>query len=46
MAKAAGVSRSTIQRIWDANSLQPHRVTTFKLSKDAAFVEKLLGRHH
>lgn len=41
MAKAAGVSRSTVQRIWDANGLQPHRVTTFKLSKDPAFVEKL-----
>ena len=41
MAKAAGVSRSTIRRIWDANGLQPHRVTTFKLSKDPAFVEKL-----
>ena len=41
MAKAAGVSRSTIQRIWDAHGLQPHRVTTFKLSKDPAFVEKL-----
>ena len=41
MAKAAGVSRSTVQRIWDAHGLQPHRVTTFKLSKDPAFVEKL-----
>ena len=37
MAKAAGVSRSTVQRIWDAHGLQPHRVTTFKLSKDPAF---------
>lgn len=41
MAKAAGVSRSTVQRIWDAHSLQAHRITTFKLSKDPAFVEKL-----
>ena len=41
MAKAAGVSRSTVQRIWDAHGLQPHRVTTLKLSKDPAFVEKL-----
>ena len=41
MAKAAGVSRSTVQRIWDAHGLQPHRVTTFKLSTDPAFVEKL-----
>lgn len=41
MAKAAGVSRSTVQRIWDAHGLQPHRVTTFKLSKAPAFVQKL-----
>ena len=41
MAKAAGVSRSTVQRICDAHGLQPHRITTFKLSKDPAFVEKL-----
>ena len=41
MAKAAGVSRSTVQRIWDAHGLQPHCVTTFKLSTDPAFVEKL-----
>ena len=38
MAKAAGVSRSTVQRIWDAHGLQPHRVTTFKLWKHPAFV--------
>ena len=30
MARAAGVSRSTVQRIRDAHGLQPHRVTTFK----------------
>ena len=41
MAKAQGVSRSTVQRIWDAHGLQPHRVETFKLSTDPAFVEKL-----
>ena len=41
MAKAAGVSHSTVQRIWDAHGLQPHRVKTFKLSTDPAFVEKL-----
>ena len=41
MATAAGVSRSTVQRIWDAHGLQPHRVTTFKLSTDPAFVDKL-----
>jgi len=41
MAKAYGVSPSTVQRIWDAHGLQPHRVGTFKLSTDPAFVEKL-----
>ena len=41
MAKAGGVSPATVQRIWDAHGLQPHRVKTFKLSTDPAFVEKL-----
>jgi transposase len=41
MAKAQGVSNATIARIWDAHGLQPHRVETFKLSKDKRFVEKL-----
>jgi transposase len=41
MAREHGVSRSTVQRIWDAHGLQPHRVETFKLSTDPAFVEKL-----
>jgi transposase len=41
MAKVAGVSPATVQRIWDAHGLQPHRVNTFKLSRDPMFVEKL-----
>jgi transposase len=41
MAKAQGVSPATVARIWDAHGLQPHRVKTFKLSKDKQFVEKL-----
>ena len=41
MAKAQGVSPATVQRIWDAHGLQPHRVETFKLSRDQRFVEKL-----
>jgi transposase len=41
MAKAQGVSHSTIQRIWDAHGLQPHRTETFKLSNDKRFEEKL-----
>ena len=41
MAKIQGVSHSTIQRIWDAHGLQPHRVKTYKLSNDKRFEEKL-----
>ena len=41
MAQAMGVSNATVSRIWDAHGLQPHRVETFKLSKDKRFVEKL-----
>jgi transposase len=41
MAKTCGVSHMTVARIWDAHGLQPHRVRTFKLSRDPAFVEKL-----
>lgn len=41
LAKAQGVSPATVQRIWDAHGLQPHRVRTFKLSQDSNFVEKL-----
>lgn len=41
MAKVAGVSAATVQRIWDAHGLQPHRMETFKLSRDPKFVEKL-----
>lgn len=41
MARAQGVSSATVQRIWDAHGLQPHRVKTFKLSRDPAFVDKL-----
>lgn len=41
MARAQGVSPATVQRIWDAHGLEPHRVKTFKLSRDKQFVEKL-----
>jgi transposase len=41
MAHSQRVSKSTVQRIWEAHGLQPHRVETFKLSKDKRFVEKL-----
>ena len=41
MAKTAGVSVSSVQRIWRAHGLQPHRVRQFKLSNDPKFTAKL-----
>jgi transposase len=41
MAKASGVSASSVHRIWQAFSLQPHRTETLKLSTDPQFVEKV-----
>ena len=41
MARAVGISVSSVQRIWRAHGLQPHRVRQFKLSTDPAFAEKL-----
>jgi transposase len=41
MAAAAGTSPSSVLRIWRAHKLRPHRVRTFKLSKDPAFAAKL-----
>ena len=41
MAKAVGISASSVQRIWRAHGLQPHRVKQFKLSTDPQFVDKL-----
>jgi transposase len=41
MAKAQGISKSTVQRIWDDHQLKPHLTRSFKLSKDPHFVEKL-----
>ena len=41
LAAASGLSRSTVNRIWRAFSLQPHRNETFKLSKDPLFIEKV-----
>lgn len=34
MARASGLSVSTVQRVWRAFGLQPHRMETFKLSTD------------
>jgi len=41
MAKRQGMSKSTISNIWRSHNLKPHRVKTFKLSRDPKFVEKL-----
>jgi putative transposase len=41
MAAEAGVSKSTVQRVWQAVRLQPHRYDYFKLSTDPFFVEKV-----
>ena len=41
MAEAVGVSVSSVQRIWRAHGLAPHRVRQFKLSNDPEFMTKL-----
>jgi transposase len=41
LAKATGLSRMTISRIWRAFGLQPHRSETFKLSPDPLLIEKV-----
>ncbi|MDR3490288.1 MAG: IS630 family transposase, partial [Bradyrhizobium sp.] len=41
MAKVVGLAVSTVQKIWKAHGLVPHRWRRFKLSNDPAFVEKL-----
>jgi len=41
MAEVAGISVSSVQRIWRSHGLQPHRVRQFKLSTDPQFAAKL-----
>jgi transposase len=41
MAKAHGISKNSVWRIWKQHNLKPHLVKTFKLSRDKRFVEKL-----
>ncbi len=43
LAKKVKASKSTVQRIWDRNSLQPHLQKTFKYSNDPQLVEKVVG---
>jgi hypothetical protein len=41
MAEKVGISMSSVGRIWKSHGLKPHRVSTFKLSNDKQFSEKL-----
>jgi transposase len=41
MAKEMGISKASVSRIWRAHGLKPHRVTSFKVSNDPNFAEKL-----
>ena len=41
MAEAQGVSKATVNRIWQSHNIKPHLVKNFKLSRDARFLEKL-----
>jgi len=41
MASATGISVGSVQRIWRAHKLQPHRLRTFKRSRDPGFAAKL-----
>ena len=40
MARATGVSKATVQRLWAANAIKPHLARTFKLSNDPQFAAK------
>src|SRR6478735_9128723 len=41
MSAVVGLAASTVQKIWKAHGLSPHRWRQFKLSRDPAFAEKL-----
>lgn len=41
MAKEHGVSKATVNRIWQSHQIKPHRTESFKLSRDPHFLEKL-----
>jgi DNA-binding transcriptional ArsR family regulator len=44
MAAATGVSKSTVQQVWSARGLKPHRIETFKLSNDPKFEDSPANR--
>ena len=41
MAKAQGLSKSSVHRIWQDHQIKPHLTRSFKLSRDPRFLEKL-----
>jgi transposase len=41
MAEASGVSEATVRRVWKRHGLKPHLLTTFKISNDPLFAEKV-----
>jgi hypothetical protein len=43
MAKAVGISPSSVRRMWKGHGLQPHRVRAFKISNDPKFADKCRG---
>src|SRR5262249_50890132 len=41
MAEAQGISKNTVNRLWELHNLKPHLSRTFKLPRDPKFLEKL-----
>ena len=41
LARATGLGKTTVQKIWREHGLKPHRVKSFKVSRDPAFVAKV-----
>jgi transposase len=41
LARVTGLGKTTVQKIWREHGLKPHRVKTFKVSRDPAFVDKV-----
>jgi hypothetical protein len=41
MAASQGISKSTVSNLWKSHNIKPHRTSTFKLSRDPRFLEKL-----
>jgi len=41
MAEAQGISKATVNRIWQSHNIKPHLVKNFKISRDVRFLEKL-----